>query len=368
MGIFKRNKVKSEEKDILEMMYAPQIPGEIHPWLAQNQIKFPPESFLSSIEKAFPNSWFNVEVASMMVSTRIPPACENCSDKETCSKCGKSKENFRKINTASSDGDYFGWDLLSDESLVPRLMSDGFLVSFDKSIYSSFRNTNQKLSFESQPLVPILISEMKTRAHAKDISMLYFADAFAKLNGDDFIASLIVPEGLYSIIAWLGYTNTGEIAPMAVTVLGENLLKKSGIKPLQESDMPSDIRKCITESLSGNVLARIGRNMFELANANSENYNPEDPQTGYIGHSWILQAAYFENREEFDAIRKETFNQRPEHYISMIDSLRIRGMQDLAMEMIKELKTYRSDEISEGAMAMLKIMETCPPGAVGVNP
>ena len=367
MGLFgkKKNEAADNYANVMARMYAPQIPETQDEWLLNNQINFPAESVFKKAQFSYADAWFNVEVAAMMVSTSIPVQCEACEDLKKCSKCGKSEKNFLKLMTANADGDYLGWTLVSDSELDSRMLSDGYFVSFDKSVEGTF-SQNPKLTFKSQKLAPVQIKELDIKAYASDIGMIFVGDAFAHLDGKDFISGIKVPEGKYQVIAWMGYTMTGAIAPMACTILGDAFTHNFDVQVTKIEDVPANIRDAINGDDSQDVLARFDADLGQLADLNASYYDLNDPGVGYIGASWGIQLLLHSDKSEFDAATKESMEDGPAGMLSAIDSLRIRGQQKVAMQLLDQLEQKHGSNLHDGHKMMIRVFRKFPPGAFGV--
>ncbi len=364
MGLFGK---KNDNKNVNIDFFAPSIPAEKDKWLIENQIKFPPSSLFSKSIETYPDAWFNVEVAALMVSTRIPPECAYCDDESSCSNCKKSPSNFVKIMTANADGDYLGWVLASNKEIASKLACDGYFVSFDKSIDSTFTKKNEELVFNSQPLAPVLVKSLTVKPYAKNVGMLYIGDAFAKINGSDFISGIKVEAGEYAVVAWIGYTSTGDIAPMAMSILGKAYLKNIDYTIKNLAQVPKHISKVIDGSGTGDVLARVGSNLLSLAEANASFYSDQDPVTAYIADSWAIQYSIHNNKAEFNAFYEEIFQNREiGQLLAVVDSLRIRGQQKIAMDILKKIESDFKKELSEDHKMFIRVFKKLPAGAFGV--
>ena len=368
---FDQNELEDFDYDeIRREMYAPKLPEVEHPWMAQYQIPFPPESIFQDAEYARPNAWFNVEVASMMIATRIPSECESCSGTENsglkCSACGRGPDNYTTVMTANADGDYLGWELFSDYDLRSRSLADGFFVSFDNSV--EFKFDGIKLDLESQDLAPILVTEFEVNPYVRDIGMLYIADAFATLNSNDFISGIKVPTGKYSVIAWIGYSMTGDLTPMAVTVLGERFMSGLEFEVGSQSDAPEDVVKCLTNSLNDTVMARFGADLAGLAADNSSFYRGLGTFEESMGESWAIQLLLNSDPEKYRQFESDALNSKSDS-VFLVESLRLRGQQRQAMEFLSKFKAkYREEiEADESFSLIIENFEEYPPGSHAIT-
>jgi len=370
MRLFGRKKKDAEPdyQKIMQDMYAPKISENLDPWFKKFATTFPPKSIFESTATIQPNAWFNVEVAAMQISTRIPTECETCSNSDdshaACQSCGKNSSNFTSVMTANADGDYLGWEIYSSEELFHKKLSDGYFVSFDKSVNINFDGS--KIQFESQDLAPILVNTLNVKPYTQDIGMLFFADAFATLDGKDYISGIRVPEGNYSVIAWIGYTMTGELSPMAVTVLGEKLMSGLDFEVKGLEAAPEDVKKCVTNSISGTVFARFGADLEGLARANSDFYNKLNDIEANIADSWLIQHVHKENPDIYSQVESD-YLQDIGGALWLIESFRIRGQQKIAMEKMKlieeEIKDLDNSEINETYKLVYDNMKKFPPGS-----
>lgn len=371
MGLFGKKK-QQDESDRLEQtmrnIYAPKVPENPDPWLSKSSVSFPPLALFGGDTTFLPNAWFNVEVASMQISTRIPVGCEECSNSDEaereCSRCGKNDSNFTTVMTANADGDYLGWEMFTDEMLKSQGVCQGFFVTFDRSVKYDFDGV--KLTFESQPLAPILVKSLKVNPYTQNLGMLFFADAFAVLDGSDFISGIKVIAGEYFIVAWVGYTMNGLVAPFAVTVLNEELMRKVDFQIPSKNEVPEDIKKSLTNSIDGTVLARFGANMEALAQDNASFYADSQGTDAFIADSWATQIASKENPELFADIEREAFGELP-RAIALVECLRLRGQQKLALQEVRKLEERFSNiENSDDRALFGKIVhdfKLFPPGS-----
>ena len=369
MGLFSRKKKDAEPdyQKVMQEVYAPKISANPEPWFKKYAIEFPPKAIFERTITIQPNGWFNVEVASMQISTVIPSACEACSADNNsnvmCAECGKSPENFTTVMTANADGDYLGWELYSSEDLISRKLSDGFFVPFDKSI--DFNFDGNRLNFVSQKLAPILVTELSVKPYFDDIGMLYFADAFATLDGNDYISGIRVPAGKYSVIAWIGYTLEGEFSPMAVTVLGENFVRNLDFDISTLNEASENVRKCITDSISGTVLARFGADLWGLAQENGNFYSQMQDLESNVADSWGLQYLYREDKDGYFQIEKD-YLQEIVGSLWLVECFRIRGQQKIALEKLKQIENKISNldnsEESNFYRSIYENQKRFPPG------
>jgi hypothetical protein len=329
MAYFDNSKKKKKQFDeVMAGMRAPKIPENVPSWFSTGAVDMPSLSiFTDSMVMA--NSWINVEVAAAFVGSRIPKQCDKCDDEVSCKSCGKAPDNYLKTMAANADGDYLVWTLTQDELSQDMRLSDGVFVFFDTSVYSTF-DTDNGFKFSSQQMVPVRIGSIQVGDTGDGSGKLFMADAFASVDGDDFIAGADVHPGDYDVIVFLGYSSAGELAPMALGAFGAEYADQLDEALAQSPALTDEIRLIISGSPDGSVFARMGNNQEHYAEING------DFPANAGDYSWIIQLR-FENDPEamFEMVRKDFIL---DNYLSVIYALNMRGKQALALQVLDHLE------------------------------
>ena len=135
VGLFGKNK-KNEftGEGTRSDIQTPELPEEQAAWFKGNKRSLASSSAIKNTWRALPNSWINVETASVFISNRIPPLCELCEEDDTCSSCGKNESNFLTMMTANQDSDWLVWEL---QSINGANIADGILILFDSEAHAT---------------------------------------------------------------------------------------------------------------------------------------------------------------------------------------------------------------------------------------
>jgi len=272
-------------------MHAPQIPAEQPDWFVRGAVDMPSLSIFNKCA-VLANSWINVEVAAVYVGSRIPVQCSQCDDATSCTTCGKGPKNYLKAMSANADGDYLIWNLSRSERSHDMRVQDGIFAFFDHSIYSTF-NTAFQFIFESQKMVPVRVGSIDVTDTGDGSGRLFMADAFATIDSDDYITGVDVLPGEYQVVAWIGYTSSGELAPMAMGAFGPELHEDLARDIANAPAINAELRGIIEGSPDGMVFARMGNNQDHYADINRDfPFNQGDM-------TWHLQRMLETNEDEF---------------------------------------------------------------------
>jgi len=358
MGFFGKKKKEAEVtwEDIQASMQAPQIPDDQAEWFLANKRSLENSQAIKNTCAAFTNSWINVETASVFVSNRIPKECEACDDLDQCSQCGKSPSNFLSCITANQDSDWLVWELLrKEDSSLP----DGLLIIFDPSVYSTL-NAENGFRFKAQEMAPIKIGEITVAEVAKGQGMIHVADKYARQDSTYFIAGTRVHAGKYTVVAWMGYNNVGDLTPTALGVYGEafNIDLETDLKLTE--DAPAEIKKLIADADS--VFARMGNHQDEYAEINASFYDENSPHERFISQSWRHQLIIEgEDAEEFTNWIME-FEMEVGARLAILDGLRIRGKQSFALTHVDKIESKYKEILTDRDRYIIDKMRTLPAG------
>jgi hypothetical protein len=356
MGLFGKKKNQVSWEDIQASMQSPQIPEDQAEWFIKNKRSLADSHSVANTLSAFPNSWINVETASVFISNRIPPKCEECEDSNECAKCGKDKSNFLYMMTANQDSDWLVWELMRDQdSNLP----DGLLVIFDPSVYPSI-NAENGLNFDAQDMAPIQIGTLVVDAIVSDQGMIHIADKYATQDSNFFISGTRMKAGKYQVVAWMGYNNVGDLTPTALGVYGkafsDDLL--TDLKLTEEA--PTEVKQLVFNA--ENVFARMGNHQEEYAAMNAGYYDENSPQEHFIFNSWTYQLIVEgENAEEFFTMLME-MEMEVGGRLAALDSLRIRGKQSLALSYVDKIESKFQDVLTDRDRYIIEKMRTLPAG------
>lgn len=291
MAFFDNSKKKNKFDEVMASMHAPEIPADQPDWFVKGAVDMPTLSIFGNCEVSA-NSWINVEVAAVHVGNRIPPQCNECDDATSCKKCGKSPSNYLKMMSANADSDWLIWNLSRSQRSQDMKVQDGIFSFFDTSVYSSF-DTDGGFSFASQKMVPVRFGTITVADTGDGSGRLFMADAFATIDGNDYITGVDVLPGDYHVVAWIGYTSTGDLAPMAVGAFGSELHEDLARDIASAPAINAELRGIIEGTPDGSVLARMGNNQDHYADVNRDfPFNQGDM-------TWHMQRLLETNEEEF---------------------------------------------------------------------
>ena len=291
MAFFDNSKKKKKVDEVMASMHAPQIPANLPDWFVKGAVDMPALSIFAKSE-VLANSWINVEVAAVFVGNRIPLQCSECDDATSCKKCGKAPSNYLKMMSANQDSDFLVWNLSRSERSRDMKVQDGIFSFFDTSVYATF-NTAFQFLFESQKMVPVRVGSIEVADVGDGSGRLFIADAFATIDSDDYITGVDVLPGEYQVVAWIGYTSQGELAPMAVGAFGPELHEDLARDIAGAPAINAELRGIIEGSPDGTVFARMGNHQDHYADVNRDfPFNDGDI-------SWHMQRILEVNEEDF---------------------------------------------------------------------
>jgi tetratricopeptide (TPR) repeat protein len=330
MGLFGNGKKKKKQFDeVMAGIRAPKIPENAPSWFVAGAVDMPSQSIFTD-SMVFANSWINVEVAAVFVGSRIPKPCDKCEEEVSCKSCGKRPDNYLKAMAANADGDYLVWNLTRDQLSHDMRLCNGIFTFFDTSIYATF-DTEDGFKFSSQQMVPVRMGSIKVADSGDGSGKLFMADAFAAVDSEDFIASAEVQPGDYEVIVFLGYSNTGDLAPMAIGAFGSECEDQLDELLAKSPALNDEIRGIISGSPDGTVFARMGNNQEHYAEINSNFPGSE----GDI--SWILQLKFESDPDAMiQMVRSDSIL---DDYLAVIYSLNLRGKHALALQMVDHLES-----------------------------
>ena len=357
MGVFgKKKKNEVTWEDIQASMRAPRIPEDQSDWFLKNKRSLAGSQSIINSLAAFPNSWINVETASVFISNRIPPICEFCEESPECAKCGKSKTNFLTTMTANFDGDWLVWELKrNQDSKLP----DGLLVFFDPEVYPTL-NVQNGLTFKAQEMAPIKIGTLVVNAIASDQGTIHIADKFATQDSNYFIAGSRVKAGNYQVVVWMGYNRLGNLTPTALGVYGDAYSADLLTDLKLTEPAPAEIVTLINHA--EDVYARAGNNQEHYAEINASFYDETSPFEAFISRSWNYQLLVEgEDKEEFFTWLMEE-KMEVGGRLAALDSLRIRGKQSIALSYVDKVESKFKDILTDRDRYIIEKMRTLPAG------
>jgi tetratricopeptide (TPR) repeat protein len=299
------------------------------------------------------NSWINVEVAAVYVGSRIPVQCSQCDDATSCTTCGKGPKNYLKAMSANADGDYLIWNLSRSVRSRDMRVQDGIFAFFDHSIYSTF-NTAFQFIFESQKMVPVRVGSIDVTDTGDGSGRLFMADAFATIDSDDYITGVDVLPGEYQVVAWIGYTSSGELAPMAMGAFGPELHEDLARDIASAPVINAELRGIIEGSPDGMVFARMGNNQDHYADINRDfPFNQGDM-------TWHLQRMLETNEEEFYKRLDNEFV--VEDCVFSAYAFHVRGKKSASNRAIDVLEKKFGSELSDAQRRDAVNMRALPAG------
>jgi len=352
MAFFDNSKKKDKFDEVMASMHAPQIAADQPDWFIKGALDLPPLSIFENSDVQA-NSWINVEVAAVFVSNRIPVQCDTCDDATSCKKCGKAPSNYLKMMSANQDSDFLVWHLTRSQRSQDMKVQDGIFSFFDTSVYKSF-NTDRGFSFASQKLVPVRFGNITVGDTGDGSGRLFIADAFAAIDSDDFITGVDVLPGEYQVVAWIGYTSQGELAPMAVGAFGPELHEDLKRDIAGAPTLNAELREIIEGSSDGTVFARMGNHQDHYADINRDiPFNDGDV-------SWNMQRILEINQEEFYTRAENEFG--IEDYLFSAYAFHLRGKKSASNRLLDLLEKKFGTTINSAQREEAVTMRALPAG------
>lgn len=355
----------SEDVDydsIMRDMNRPQIPELLPDWFKNNQRSLANSDLVTKSHLVRANSWINVEVAAVFTSGFIPKACDDCTDRaHGCDSCGRTEENFKYCMTGNRDSDWLVFEIFS--SMESELMNkaDGMICFFDPDIYPTIDLSTQKLTFASQQMVPVRLGSLELSPYQKDSAMLFIGDGSASIDGSDFISGIVCSPGKYEVVAWLGWTSVGDLAPCALFIYGPGFHSSHLIDTTLTHNLPDNVMEIVRGSGDTSVLARIGNNQEYYAEMNSTFYGDATNDDWVCKNSWKLLLGYLENPERWKKDFRE-FDAPLGQRLMVLDCLRIRGQKSAFLELTDYLLSTQDPELDR-LKDLIQMLRTLPVGA-----
>ena len=352
MAFFDNSKKKKKIDDVMSSMHAPQVPADQPDWFVKGAVDMPSLSIFANCD-VLANSWINVEVAAIFVGNRIPVQCSECDDATSCKKCGKGPSNYLKMMSANADSDWLIWNLSRALRSQDMRVQDGIFSFFDTSVYSSF-NTDDGFSFASQKMVPVQVGTIVVGDTGDGSGRLFIADAFAAIDSDDYITGVDVLPGDYHVVAWIGYTSTGDLAPMAVGAFGPELHEDLARDLAGAPVINAELRAIIEGTPDGSVFARFGNHQDHYADVNRDfPFNDGDI-------SWHMQRILEVNQEDFYTRVESEFG--IDDYLVSAYAFHIRGKKSASNRVLDLLEKKFGSQLSPAQKNDVVVMRALPAG------
>jgi len=352
MAFFDNSKKKNKFDEVMASMNAPQIPTDLPDWFVKGAVDMPALSIFSNCE-VVANSWINVEVAAVFVGNRIPAQCDECDDATSCKKCGKSPSNYLKMMSANADSDWLIWNLSRSERSRDMKVQDGIFSFFDTSVYNSFK-TDRGFSFTSQKMVPVRVGAIDVIDTGDGSGRIFIADAFATVDGDDFITGVDVLPGEHQVVAWIGFTSTGDLAPMAIGAFGPELHADLARDIAGAPAINAELRGIIEGSPDGTVFARMGNNQDHYAEINRDfPFNQGD-------FSWQVQRMLETNEEDLWSRAENEFE--IDDSLVVAYALHLRGKKSAAKRVLDILERKHGSGLSDAERRDVVQLRDLPAG------
>jgi len=352
MAFFDNSKKKNKFDEVMASMNAPQIPTDLPDWFVKGAVDMSALSIFSNCE-VVANSWINVEVAAVFVGNRIPAQCDECDDATSCKKCGKSPTNYLKMMSANADSDWLIWNLSRSERSRDMKVQDGIFSFFDTSVYNSFK-TDRGFSFASQKLVPVRVGAIDVIDTGDGSGRIFIADAFATVDGDDFITGVDVLPGEHQVVAWIGFTSTGDLAPMAIGAFGPELHADLARDIAGAPAINAELRRIIEGSPDGTVFARMGNNQDHYAEINRDfPFNQGD-------FSWQVQRMLETNEEDLWSRAENEFE--IDDSLVVAYALHLRGKKSAAKRVLDILERKHGSGLSDAERRDVVQLRDLPAG------
>lgn len=363
MGLFGKKKADENSLDEIQAkINAPKIPDVLPDWYAANKRSLIDTGMLRSSGEVIQSSWINVETAAISISNQIPVPCDKCEGRQTCKICGRGGSNSIFVSTANADGDYLVWEMYNSPDSFNQQIADGFLILFDQSVYPTIR-AEDKFTFQSQALAPVILGEIQVKNYVRESGMIHLMDAFASIDSDFYIAGARAKSGPFKVVAWIGYTNFGRLAPLAVTVTGASYANVFENDTKVTAPIPSDLRKLAFNSEE--VLGRMGENQDHYAEVNREIYSDPESSLSFLSISWILQNAIKGRPEE---ALKTILSADAPNALAAIDGLRIRGQLSFVLKALNEVEKKFVGKLTDRDKLLINLIRKTPAGQFILEP
>ena len=188
-------------------------------------------------------------------------------------------------------------------------------------------------------MVPVRVGTIKVPDTGDGSGRLFVADAFATIDSDDFITGVDVLPGEYQVVAWLGYTSSGALAPMAMGAFGPELYEDLARDIASAPAINDELRGYIEGTPDGTVFARFGNNQDHYAEINRDfPFNQGDM-------TWNMQRILETNEEEFYRRLENEFG--IEDCIFSAYAFQLRGKKSASNRAIDVLERKFGSELSE---------------------
>jgi tetratricopeptide (TPR) repeat protein len=337
MAFFDNSKKTKKLDEVMASMHAPEIPADQPDWFVKGAMDMPSLSIFRNCA-VLANSWINVEVAAIYVGNRIAEQCSKCDDATSCPTCGKGPSNYLKMMSANADGDYLIWNLSRSERSQDMRVQDGIFSFFDTSVYSSF-NTDSGFLFAAQKMVPVRFGTISVADTGDGSGRLFVADAFATIDSDDYITGVDVLPGEYQIVAWIGYTSSGDLAPMAMGAFGPELHEDLARDIAGAPTINDELRAYIEGTPDGTVFARMGNHQDHYAEINRDfPFNQGDM-------TWQMQRFLETNEEEFYKRLENEFGVEDCKFSAY--AFHVRGKKSASNRVLDVLESKFGSELSD---------------------
>ena len=314
-----------------------------------------------------PDSWFNVETASVFVGTRLPFHCDRGDDADCdgCTGCGRTPENWLSMSSANQDGDYLVFQMACSQEGAEAGIADGLIILFDQDAYESIDIDDGRLGFELQAVAPVVIGSLDAVVRESGHSWLMAGDATAVVDSAYFVSSMPCTQGRYDVVAWMGIDEQGTLSPVAVSVYGEGFRAALEWDVPGLGDLPDEVRRCVRGNADGTVLARIGDHQEYYAEVNSKlacEY-PDHFQTSW--QNQIITCADPESvREEMlEVISEDTAI----GVIRLADALMLRGCQAEALWLLNAVNDRVGEFLAPDVQEHLAEIRTREPATFGAE-
>jgi hypothetical protein len=255
--------------------------------------------------------------------------------------------------SANADSDWLVWNLSRSERSRDMKVQDGIFSFFDTSVYKSF-NTDRGFSFASQKMVPVQVGSINVADTGDGSGRIFIGDAFATVDSDDYITGVDVLPGEYQVVAWIGYTSTGDLAPMAVGAFGPELHEDLKRDMAGAPAINAELRGIIEGTPDGTVFARIGNHQDHYADINRDiPFNDGDI-------TWHMQRILEVNQEDFYTRAENEFE--IDDVLLSAFAFQVRGKKSASNRMLDLLDKKFGPTLSAAQRSDAAIMRALPAG------
>jgi len=205
-------------------------------------------------------------------------------------------------------------------------------------------------------MVPVRVGTISVGDTGDGSGRLFIADAFAAVDSNDFITGVDVHPGDYDVVAWIGYTSSGELAPMAIGAFGDGFADQLDEALANSPEMTDEIRGIIEGAPDGTVFARFGNHQDHYAEINRD-FPANDGD-----FSWMFQLRFENDPDEMFEMAKNEFG--IDDLIIGAYALNMRGKRTFSLQLLDVLDKKFGKELGEYQRRDAQAIRSIEPGFI----